>query len=57
MTMTNVKRLDWMTDKEYDFVYWYFGCVCDYEMKWEDEKDYEEWCKRVLNTPRFKEEN
>lgn len=54
--MTYTKRLDWMTDKDYENICWYFGCVCDYDMHWENEKDYEEWCKRVLNnTPRFKE--
>lgn len=46
--MNHIKRLDWMTDEEYKEVYWYYGCVCDYDMHWEDEQDYEAWCKRVL---------
>lgn len=50
------KRLDWMTDKDYENVYWYWGCVCEYDEFWENDKDFEEWCKRVLNSPRFKED-
>lgn len=46
--MTIPKTLDWMTKEEYDEIYWYWGCVCNYDMEWKDEKDYEEWCKRVL---------
>ena len=53
MAMTWIKKLDWMTDKEYENIRFYFGNVCDYEMRWEDEKDYERWCARVLNAPMF----
>ena len=46
--MYHFRRLDWMTDEQYQQVYWYYGCVCDYDMRWEDEQDFEAWCKRVL---------
>lgn len=47
--MRIIKRLDWMTDEQYDQIYFYWGCVCGYDMHWENEKDYEDWCKRVLD--------
>jgi hypothetical protein len=47
-TMYGFRRLDWMTNEEYDKVYWYWGCVCDYDNFWKDEQDFEAWCKRVL---------
>lgn len=46
--MNFIVRLDWMTDKEYDTIRLYYHCVCDYDMHWEDEQDYEAWCHRVL---------
>ena len=46
--MTIPKTLNWMTKEEREYITWYWGCVCDYDMEWKDEKDYEEWCKRVL---------
>lgn len=57
MAMTWIKKLEWMTDAEYENIRFYFGCVCNYEMTWEDEADYERWCARVLNdTPRFQKD-
>lgn len=47
-----LRRLNWMTDADYENIYFHWGCVCDYENVWGD--DYEGWCKRVLNnTPRY----
>ena len=46
--MTIPKMLNWMTEEQYEQIRWYWGCVCDYDMYWKDEQDYEEWCKRVL---------
>jgi hypothetical protein len=46
--MTMIKKLDWMTEEHYEQIYFYWGCVCDYDMHWDNEQDYEEWCKRVL---------
>ena len=55
--MTIPKRLDWMTKEDWENIYFHWGCVCDYDMRWDDEKDYEEWCKRVLNnTPRYRKD-
>lgn len=42
------KILDWMTDEDWDKIYFHWGCVCDYDMTWDDEADYEAWCRRVL---------
>ena len=42
------KRLDWMTDEQYEEVRIYWGLVCDYDEFWKDEQDFENWCKRVL---------
>lgn len=40
-------RLQWMTEKDFDYIWWFWGCVCDYQDGvWKD--DYEGWCKRVL---------
>lgn len=47
--MTIVTKLDWMTDEEYNEVYWYWGCVCGYQMNWKNIEEYENWCKRILN--------
>lgn len=41
-----ITRLSWMTEKEYNYIYWFWGCVCDYEDVWGD--DYDGWCRRVL---------
>jgi hypothetical protein len=46
--MTIPKRLEWMSNEDWEEIYFYWGCVCDYDMHWEDEQDYEAWCKRVL---------
>ena len=46
--MTMIKKLDWMTEKQYQQIRFYWGCVCGYNMHWNNEQDYEEWCKRVL---------
>lgn len=55
--MYGFRRLDWMTNEEYDEVYWYWGCVCDYDdYIWKDEADFDAWCKRVLDKPCFKED-
>ena len=45
--MTHIYRLGWMTDEQWNEVQWYYGCVCDYNMYWENEQDYDAWCKRV----------
>ena len=42
------KKLKWMTEEQWQSIEFYWGCVCDYDMNWKDEQDYEEWCKRVL---------
>lgn len=47
--MYGFRRLDWMTNEEYEELYWYWGCVCDYDNFWKDAEDFEAWCKRVLN--------
>lgn len=41
-----LRKLDWMTNEEYDAIALHWGLVCDYENVWGD--DYEGWCKRVL---------
>lgn len=40
------KKLDWMTAEEYDYINFFWGCVCDYKAVWDD--DYEGWCKIIL---------
>lgn len=46
--MSIIRKLDWMSKEDYEYIEWYWGCVCDYNMHWANEKDYEDWCKRVL---------
>ena len=46
--MTIPKKLEWMTEEQWQSIEFYWGCVCNYDMHWDDLKDYEEWCKRVL---------
>jgi hypothetical protein len=41
-------KLDWMTNEQYEQIQFYWGCVCDYDMYWESEQHYEDWCKRIL---------
>jgi hypothetical protein len=45
---TMFRRLDWMTNEQYEEVRIYWGLVCDYDEFWKDEQDFENWCKRVL---------
>ena len=45
-----IKRLDWMTDEQWEELGIHWGLVCDYEKVWRDD-DYENWCKRVLGIP------
>lgn len=44
-----ISKLSWMTEEEYEAIYFHYACVCDYDMTWKDMQDYEAWCKRVLN--------
>ena len=46
--ITWTKRLNWMTDKEYEAIRFYFGVICDYDITWDNDEEYEKWCKRVL---------
>lgn len=46
--MTIPKKLDWMTEEQWQNIEFYWGCVCGYDTRWDDLKDYEGWCKRVL---------
>ena len=42
------ERLEWMTKEDDEYITWYWGCVCDYNMEWKDLADYEAWAKRIL---------
>ena len=42
------ERLNWMSNEQWEEIHWYWSCVCDYDMHWKDEQEYEGWCKRVL---------
>lgn len=46
--ITTIKRLEWMSDEEWNEIEWHYGCVCDYDMQWDNINDYEAWCKRIL---------
>jgi hypothetical protein len=46
--ITTIERLEWMSDNEWNEIKWYYGCVCNYDMKWDNLNDYDAWCKRIL---------
>lgn len=46
--LTTIKRLEWFSDEERNEIEWHYGCVCNYDMQWNNLNDYEAWCKRIL---------
>lgn len=47
--ITNTYRLEWMSDEDWAEIEWFYGCVCNYDIQWDNHEAYERWCIYVVN--------